>query len=419
VRKQGNIFNHIDWFLILAYLVFSSIGLVNITAALYNEETFSFFDFSQNYTKQAVLIGIGLLMGMVILSLDARFYEYFAYPIYLISLLSLVLVLIFGAKISGARSWFQIGSFSLQPAEFAKAACALAVAKYLSGRQINLEKWKPRLFAAILVSLPVVLILPQPDLGSAVVFSSFIFVFYREGLSPYYIFSALFAGLLFILALLIDPNLLLIVFAGVAAVVVLLLFRSKQGIIIGLLAILVAGLFIHSVDFAFNNLLEDRHRNRINIMLGKENDPTGVGYNTHQSLIAIGSGGFTGKGLFQGTQTKFNFVPEQHTDFIFCTIGEEWGFLGSTLFIVLYLVFLARIIWVAERQKSAFSRVYGYAVASVFFIHFVLNIAMTIGLFPVIGIPLPFISYGGSSLWGFTVLLFIFIKLDANRMEIL
>ena len=419
MRKQGSIFNHIDWFLILLYLVLICIGLANITAALYNEETFNFFDLNQNYTKQAVLMGIGLVMGIIILSVDARLFEYFAYPIYLLALISLVSVLIFGSTVNGAKSWFQIGSFSIQPAEFAKAACALAIAKYVSGRQMSFERWKPRLIAAIIAIIPAILILPQPDLGSAVVFSSFIFVFYREGMSPYYIFTAIFAGVLFILALLIDPNWLIMIFSGIAVVIVFLLFRNRQGIIIGLLSIITVAVFVHSVDFTFNNLLEDRHRNRINIMLGKEYDPKGVGYNTHQSLIAIGSGGLTGKGFLQGTQTKFNFVPEQHSDFIFCTIGEEWGFLGSSFFVLIYLTFLARIIFVAERQKSSFSRVYGYSVASIFFIHFVLNVAMTIGLFPVIGIPLPFISYGGSSLWGFTILLFIFIKLDANRMEIL
>ena len=419
MRQQKSIFSHIDWPLIFGYLLLTGLGLVNITAALYNEETFSFLDINQNYTKQAFLIGIAILMGIILLSLDSRFYEYFAYPIYIISLVSLVAVLIFGAKISGARSWFQIGSFSIQPAEFAKATCGLAIAKYLSGRYVDIRKWKNTLIATILVILPAAIILPQPDLGSAVVFSSFIFVFYREGLSPYFIFIGLFAGILFILALLFNLWWIIGIYAALSLIVVTLFYRNKMAFIIAIISIIAVGLFVNSVDYAFNNLLEDRHRNRINIMLGKAHDPRGIGYNTNQSLIAIGSGGVKGKGFLQGTQTKFNFVPEQHTDFIFCTIGEEWGFIGSTVFIVLFLGFLARIIYVAERQKTTFSRVYGYSVASVLFIHFVLNIAMTIGLFPVIGIPLPFISYGGSSLWGFTVLLFIFIKLDASRMDVL
>ncbi|MDX5449283.1 MAG: rod shape-determining protein RodA, partial [Bacteroidota bacterium] len=340
-------------------------------------------------------------------------------PIFITTCALLVLVLLFGKEVNGARSWFAIGSFSLQPSEFAKFATCLALAKYLGSSDISLSKFKPRLISLFIIFLPAVLIAPQPDMGSALVYTSLILVLYREGLSGTYIFLGIGLAVLFILSLLIDQIYLWIVIVILTAFVAFLTRRRRSTMwaIIGI-GVLAIG-YIGMVDYAFNNFLEDRHRNRINILLGKAHDPTGIGYNTNQSMIAIGSGGFSGKGYLQGTQTKFDFVPEQSTDFIFCTVGEEWGFVGTTVVTILFLLLLFRIIIIAERQKSNFSRIYGYGVASILFIHVTINIAMTIGLAPVIGIPLPFFSYGGSSLWGFTLLLFIFIKLDAYRWEIL
>lgn len=331
----------------------------------------------------------------------------------------LVSVLLFGKEIAGSRSWFQIGSFSLQPSEFAKFATSLALAKYLSKIDINFNRFSPKFVSATIIILPALLILLQHDTGSAMVFSALILVLYREGLSGNLLLLGVATAVLFILALIINKFILI---GLLAANVVLIYFlyknlRRKLFLLIGVF--IVAAAYIYSVDYAFENILESHQKKRINVLIGKETDIRGAGYNVHQSKIAIGSGGATGKGFLKGTQTKFDFVPEQSTDFIFCTIGEEWGFLGSFIIIFLFVGLLVRLIFVAERQRSKFSRVYGYAVASIIFFHFAVNIAMTIGLFPVIGIPLPFISYGGSSLWGFTILLFIFIRQDAVRLELL
>jgi rod shape determining protein RodA len=330
-----------------------------------------------------------------------------------------VLVLFVGKEVNGARSWFAIGGFTLQPSEFAKFSTALALARFLSTRGVTVLKWKYRWVALALFILPGLIILPQPDAGSFLVYLAFFFVLFREGLPGIYLWMGFAAIILFLLSLLIPQMWLLGGIAGITAVVIFL-NRHKKRFWLGAVAFaLVAVGVVTTVDYAFNNLLEDRHRNRINILLGKAHDPKGIGYNTTQSLIAIGSGGFSGKGFKQGTQTKFNFVPEQSTDFIFCTIGEEWGFIGSVVVVGLFVALLSRLVIMAERQKSAFSRIYGYGVISILFIHFFVNIAMALGLAPVIGIPLPFFSYGGSSLWGFTLLLFIFLRLDAYRMQIL
>lgn len=419
MRTNGSLFQNIDWILVILYFALAILGWLNIYAAVYNEEFSSIFDMSQKYGKQLMWIGTSVVIIMVIMFTDTNLFQTLAYPIFLISLLSLLGLFVFGKEIAGARSWYAFGSFSLQPSEFAKFATALATARYLSSKGVTINNWGNRFTALLIVLLPAAIIVPQPDPGSALVYSSFFLVFYREGLSGKYIFAGFALVVLFILSLLIS-KFYLIIFIGALAAILIFVYRKSRGAIISVAAIAIAAAgFILSVDYAFNNILEDRHRNRINILLGKAHDPKGIGYNTAQSMIAIGSGGLTGKGYLEGTQTKFDFVPEQSTDFIFCTVGEEWGFVGSTTVVILFVLLFFRLIIVAERQKSHFSRIYGYCVASILFFHFAINIAMTIGLAPVIGIPLPFFSYGGSSLWGFTLLLFIFIKLDSNRMEIL
>jgi len=419
MRSNRGLFQNIDWILVFLYFALAILGWLNIYAAVYNEEFSSIFDMSQKYGKQLLWIATSVVIIILIMFADANLFQTLAFPIYLISILSLLGLFIFGKEIAGAQSWYTFGNFSLQPSEFAKFATALAVAKYLSTKGVSINNWSSRFAALFIVLLPAAIIIPQPDPGSALVYSAFFLVFYREGLSGNYIFAGFALVILFILSLLISPLYLFLFIGGIAAIFIFLYRKSRGGIARVVAISLLAVGFIQSVDYTFNNVLEDRHRNRINILLGKAHDPKGIGYNTAQSMIAIGSGGLTGKGYLEGTQTKFDFVPEQSTDFIFCTVGEEWGFVGSTAVIILFVLLFFRLIVVAERQKSAFSRIYGYSVASILFFHFAVNIAMTIGLAPVIGIPLPFFSYGGSSLWGFTLLLFIFIKLDSNRMAIL
>lgn len=418
MRQEGNIFTNIDWPLIALYAALVLMGWGNIYAAVYNDEFSSIFDISQEYGRQLLWIGTAVVLIFIIMIMDGSIYQTLAYPIFIFSLLTLAGLFIFGKEIAGARSWYAFGSFSLQPSEFAKCATALALAKYLSSKGVNLSSWKNKLGALAILILPAALIIPQPDPGSALVYGALFLVLYREGLSGNYIFLGMSLVVLFILSLLIDKVYLMIILGALGAVMLILTRKSRSWTfrIIGVLVLTIG--FIQSVDYTFNNILEDRHRNRINILLGKAHDPQGIGYNTNQSMIAIGSGGLTGKGYLEGTQTKYDFVPEQSTDFIFCTVGEEWGFVGSSVIVVLFVVFFFRLVVVAERQKSVFSRVYGYCVVSIFFFHFLINIAMTIGLAPVVGIPLPFFSYGGSSLWGFTILLFIFIKLDSYRMQI-
>jgi len=331
----------------------------------------------------------------------------------------LVGVLVAGKEIAGSRSWFQVGSFSLQPSEFAKFAICLALAKYLSGMETNIRRLSTRISAAFIITLPAFLILLQGDTGSAIVFAALILVLFREGLSGNLLWLGLLVAVLFIITLVVNKFIVIGILATNVVLVYLLYknIRKKVFLMIGMF--ILASAYVYSVDYAFENILEPHQKKRINVLLGIETDIRGAGYNVHQSKIAIGSGGFTGKGYLKGTQTKFDFVPEQSTDFIFCTIGEEWGFLGSFVVIVLFSGLLIRLIFIAERQRSKFSRIYGYGVVSILFFHFAVNISMTIGLFPVIGIPLPYISYGGSSLWGFTLLLFIFLRQDSVRLELL
>lgn len=432
MRNRTNVFTNLDWVTILTYLVLVIIGWLSIYAAVYNEEHSKIFDLSQRYGNQLLWIGFSLLVALIILMIEGSFFTSFAYPIYGFVILMLIGVLLFGTEIKGAKSWFRIGSFAIQPAEFGKFATALALAKFLSVLGINMKYLKTKVTAIAIVILPAMLILLQNDTGSMLVYFSFIIVLYREGLSGNVLLSGIYTAFLFITSLLMRIHtftffdkeiggelLLILILVGIGAITIYFTKKMKKLWII-IIAVLICSIgVVFSVDYVFNNVLEPHQSKRINVMLGVESDPHGAGYNVNQSLIAIGSGGFSGKGFLNGTQTKFNFVPEQSTDFIFCTIGEEWGFLGTFVLISLYLFLFLRLIFLAERQRSTFSRIYGYCVASILFFHFLVNIGMTIGLAPVIGIPLPFISYGGSSLWAFTILLFIFIRLDAERIYVL
>ncbi|MBR6776039.1 MAG: rod shape-determining protein RodA [Bacteroidales bacterium] len=419
MTTRNNIIGKIDWVLLLMYLILAVIGVSSIYAAAFNENHPDLFDMSQHYGKQALFLGVSLFSGIIIMLIDAKFFNTFAYVIYGLSILMLIYVLIGGTTISGSKSWIQLGSFSFQPSEFAKFGTALAIAHYLGDINTDFSKLKTQIIACGIVILPMFLILCQPDAGSALVFLVLILVFYREGMSGKIMLVGLSVVILFLLTLRFS---MLYVLIGLGVVFIVMLFvieRNKKNIWRLIAVFSIAVVMVFSVDFLFNDVLKPHQRTRINIILGVEKDIYGVGYNLHQSKIAIGSGGFWGKGYLQGTMTKYNFVPEQHTDFIFCTIGEESGFFGSFTLLSLYLAFIIIIVLRAERQRSTFSRIYGYAIASIIFFHLVVNVGMTIGLMPVIGIPLPFMSYGGSSLLMFSLMFFVFLKQDANRMNIL
>lgn len=402
----------------MLYFALVLMGWISIYAAVFNVEHQSILDTSQKYGKQLIWIGTSIIIILGILFLDGRMIEALSVPTYVVTTILLVLVLVLGKEISGARSWFALGGFSLQPSEFAKFGTALIVAKHLSIKPARRKANIHRMLTWVLFMIPAGLIALQPDMGSVLVFSAFIFVLYREGLPGYFIFIGLWLVFLFIMSLLFEEMHIGIVI-GVLSVFIAWFFRKNKPIpLISIVGGLMSTGFVYAVNFIFNNILAAHQQSRFKILLGIENDFSAAGYNTRQSLIAIGSGGLSGKGFLQGTQTKFDFVPEQSTDYIFCTVGEEWGFLGSALVVILFLGLCFRIIWLAEKQKTSFARIYGYSVASILFVHFTVNIGMAIGLLPVIGIPLPFFSYGGSSLWGFTILLFIFLKLDAYKWEI-
>ncbi len=414
-QRNNNIFKGIDWLLVLFYLILVSLGWFSIYSASMDETHFEILDFSVKYGTQLIWILMSLLLIIFTLFLDAKFYEQFASLIYAFSILSLLGLFLFGKTISGATSWYVFSNFSLQPSEFAKAATALALAKLLSDKQYNLKLVKNQIKAFLIILLPIIIIIPQPDPGSALVFFSLILVLYHEGLPKFFIGLGISIILLFFLALLID-KLVLTAILIVLTLIFYFIFKSKKTKILSFLMLLmIAVSYVYTVDYVFNHVFEQRHRDRINILIGKVTDFKGIGYNTHQSEIAIGSGRFFGKGYLQGTQTQGNFVPAQHTDYIFSIIGEEFGFVGSAIVILLFMGFILRILYVADRQKTKFSRVYGYSIAAIFFIHFTINIGMVLGMVPTIGIPLPFFSYGGSALWGFTLMLFIFIRLDANK----
>ena len=473
MTRNVNIWNRLDKPVMLIFLMLVIIGWFNIYAAVYNEEHTRIIDLSQRYGKQFIWILATLVIAVFVVVIDSRFYTFFAWFVYGFAILLLMLVLVLGKEINGARSWFQVGALSLQPSEFAKFSTALALAAYLNSRKLDLNRFRSFVISGGIILLPAALVAIQPDMGSSLVYFSLFMVLFREGMSPYIFISAFIMLILFFFTLLFN-NLYLtvgligiafilawltsrkwtVVFAGagvfMASSAVVWLFNrfitrslkddqilffalilsgvaygvyffNKKAVSLLVIYIFLVGslLFVNSVNFAFNSILKPHQKERVEIMLGIKSDPHGTGYNVNQSIISVGSGGFSGKGYLQGTQTKFKFVPAQSTDFIFCTIGEEWGFLGSFLIIALYVVLLLRLIFLAEKQRSLFSKVYGYGVASIIFIHFFINIGMAIGIVPVIGIPLPFLSYGGSSLWGFTILLFIFLRLDASRAEYL
>ena len=473
MNRNTNILNRIDKISIILFLLLVLMGWINIYAAVFNEEHAGLLDMSQRYGKQFLWIIASVILAIFIIIIDNRFYFFFSWFIYWTSMLLLVLVVIFGKEINGARSWFEFGSISLQPSELAKFSTALALAAYLNTKRQDLTKFSVIIPAFAIIFFPAMLILLQPDTGSALVYFSLFIVLFREGMSPYIFISGLLMIVLFFLTLLTNIFYLSLVLVILAVVFVwyttrkwkLVLFGSGIFIVIAgivylldhfiiksignelvvFISLLLSGgvfafyfynkravsvlviylfllgsiIFVNGFNYTFNNMLPKHQKDRVNILLGFKTDLHGTGYNVNQSIISIGSGGFAGKGFLQGTQTKFKFVPKQSSDFIFCTVGEEWGFLGSAVIIGIYLFLLLRLISLAERQRSDFARIYGYCVVSILFIHVFLNIGMAIGIVPVIGIPLPFLSYGGSSLWGFTILLFIFLRLDASRTEYL
>ncbi len=419
-KRENNIFVGIDWVLILLYLTLVFLGWISIYAATVSPSDTKILDFSTLYGKHIQKIGFGLVLAIIAISIDSKFYERFSGVIYIITLIALVGLFLFGANINGATSWYRIGGFTLQPSEFAKVGAALALANFLSEPNRDLSTLKSQLNAFAILLIPAVLITLQPDAGSALIYASLIFVMYREGLPAYYIVIGLSAIILFVVTLALGLKITILAVFGLIALFFLYLIKNNNFAIKREWPKLIAfylcvGLFIFSVDYIYNNVFEKRHQDRFNILLGKTADTQGIGYNTDQSMITIGSGGLTGKGFLEGDRTQGKFVPEQHTDYIFSTVGEEWGFLGTTAVILLFTAFILRILTLAERQKSRFSRIFGYAAAIIFFFHFMINVGMVIGLLPTIGIPLPFFSYGGSSLWGFTLLVFIFIRLDADK----
>ncbi len=471
MANRNNIWANLDWLTILIYISLVLLGWVNIYAAVYNEDHSNILDMSQRYGKQLIWIIAAFIMAAALVIIDSRVYVSFAYLFYGLIIFLLIGVLLFGQEVKGSRSWFQIGTFAIQPAEFAKFTTALALAKFMSSYNFKMTQSKSIGAIAVIILLPVLLILLQNDTGSALVFVVFSLVLYREGMPGIFLFFGVLMSMVFILTLVLSPAETILMLAGTGLVIhyfirqqpieiakavgicllvfgffwlidyifqiesslshlllcssfpialIFAIYTYRKGLnqslmIVGIYIVLVIMTF--SVDYFFHEVMEQHQRSRIEELLGIKSDPLGVGYNVNQSKIAIGSGGFTGKGFLNGTQTKFDFVPEQSTDFIFCTVGEEWGFLGSTVIILLFVALFIRLIYLSERQRSVFTRVYGYSVASILFFHFAVNIGMTIGLAPVIGIPLPFFSYGGSSLWSFTILLFIFLRLDSSRVE--
>jgi len=421
VRKEGDIAGKLDWVAVLLYLAMVGLGWINIYASVYDDSVKqTIWDLSLNSGRQLIFIGASFIIILAIVVIDMRFYETFAYLFFGIILFVLLLVPFVGKEVGGNKAWIGVGSFGVQPSEFAKFITAMAVAKFIGSVGFRMDNLKNQAILFAMIIIPMALILLQKDTGTALVFTSFVLVFYREGLSPFLLIIGISAALIFILTLLV-PNQLFLHGAIAVILIALIVYGKKKFRRIAILtvgAIIISGV-IESVDYVITDVLKPHQQNRIKALINPDADPLGYGWNVTQSKIAIGSGGFIGKGFLEGTQTKFDFVPEQSTDFIFCTIGEEHGWLGSLLVIALFVTLLLRVVFIAERQKSRFARAYGYSVASIFFFHFAVNIGMTIGLFPVIGIPLPFFSYGGSSLWSFTILLFVLLKLDAHRSQML
>jgi len=473
MTRRGNLWSNLDWFTVVLYITLVFLGWISIYAAVYNEQHHSIMDFTQRYGKQLIWIIAALILALAVLLIDIKFYTFFAYIIYGLMIFLLIMVLVFGKEVHGTRAWLSFGSVQLQPSEFAKFATCLALARYLSTYNIKISNIKTIAVSLVIMFTPAFLIMLQPDMGSVIVYAALILVLYREGLPGIILFIFALLPALFILALVMEkltlvlillgismaayavftkqykytfhgiliiagffgmfygldilftltfPSYLLLLFSiGVSSIIFIIgaYLKRLRSLYLTLFFLVGSIAFTLSVDYVFQNILKEHQQRRINILLGLEEDPQGVGYNVNQSKIAIGSGGLTGKGFLRGTQTKFDFVPEQSTDFIFCTVGEEWGFIGTSAVIILFSFLLVRLILISERQRSTFTRIYGYGVVSILFFHFLVNIGMTIGLLPVIGIPLPFFSYGGSSLWAFTILLFILLRLDASRLELL
>ena len=420
MRKTIEIFGKIDGITILLYLFLVSFGWMNIYASMYNDDiTTSVFDLSTKYGKQLLFIGISLFVAFVILIIDWRFFDTLSFVLYGITIISLIAVLFFAKETGGANSWFKIGNFKIQPSEFAKFTTSLALAKMFSLNKQNLFSFRSMIRNYTIILIPFFLIILQNDMGTALVFTSFILVFYREGLSGNVLIVLLVLFALVLFSLLIYPWIVAVFFTSLIFIIYYFSSNRVRSLKVSSIVAIISNGIIFSTGYLYNHLLSPHQIERINILIGKDFDPQNAGYNLIQSKIAIGSGGFFGKGFLHGTQTRFDFVPEQSTDFIFCTIGEEWGFLGSFVFLLVFTTLLLRIIFLAEKQKSQFCRVYGYSVACILFIHLIINISMTIGLSPIIGIPLPFMSYGGSSLVSFTILIFIFLNLNSYRMDIL
>ncbi|MFC4212678.1 rod shape-determining protein RodA [Pedobacter lithocola] len=417
IQQQGNrFFFNVDWITVLIYIALCVIGFTNIYASVPHNDTNAAFDFSSNYGKQLIYVISGLILGLSILLFDGRLFNVFAPFIYGGTLVLLVVVLFIGRNVGGNQAWIPIGSFRLQPSEFAKFGTALLLARYVSTFNPKFRDFKSIFIAGIIVAAPLLLIMLQPDTGSALVFLAFMFPLYREGLSGYFLLIFLGMIVLFVADFLVPTAALIIILVAIGGLFIYANRRKQKLIITTVFVTLIAIAYLFLIKVAYEKVLAPHQRSRIELMLGLKTDNKGAGYNVIQSQIAIGSGQLTGRGYLQGTQTKYGYVPEKTTDFIFSVIGEEWGFLGCSVVIALYIFLLLRLINLAERQRSTFSRVYGYSVACILFFHIFINIGMTIGIIPVIGIPLPLISYGGSSLWSFTILIFIFLKLDSNRM---
>lgn len=428
----------LDWLTILLFLVLVFAGWLNIYSASFNPEVTNIFAFSEEYGKQFFWIGTSLVVGFLILLVEGEFLKRLSIPIYLFVILLLILVLIIGKEVGGAKAWFRIGSFGIQPSEFSKVATSLMLAWFVSSSGTRFRSFTMRAKAVMILAVPALLILVQPDTGTVLVFFAFIFPLYREGLSGNILIVGIAGIVLGVLSILMSYTtfqvpfldevsgsyVLLALLAGIGFLGVLIVkwlvlprFR-KRNMTMVISSVAAAIIFAASINIVIDKVMQPHQKKRIEVLLGITEDPQGAGYNVKQSKTAIGSGGFSGKGYLEGPFTKFNFVPEQSTDFIFCTVGEEWGFLGSSFVVILYITLILRLIFIAERQRSQFSRVYGYSVASILFMHLLINIGMVIGLVPVIGIPLPFFSYGGSSILGFTLLIFIMLRLDSERLEV-
>lgn len=415
--KNQSVKSNIDWILIFLFLTLACMGWANIYSASLPLETTSLLDLEQKYGKQLLFMLLSVPIIYFLLVLNSKIYEKYAFVFYGIGLILLLGLFVFGSTIKGQTNWYKLGGFSFQPSELVKIFTSILLAKFLSDPQFNLKRQRDQFLALGIIGLPVALIMLQPDAGSAMIFLSLIIVLNREGLPSWYLLTGVVAILLFIAALFIKP--LYIILFALVLTIIHFIFNTKitrNPIVYGLIYLLIVG-FTYSVDFVYEKVLEPHQKDRIDVLFKDNVNMQKEGYNLNQSMITIGSGGLTGKGYLQGTQTKGNFVPEQHTDYIFTTVGEEWGFAGGATVIILFVCLILRILYLAENQKTRFSRVYGYCVATILFTHFFVNIAMLIKLFPTIGVPLPFFSYGGSSFWSFTTLLFIFIKLDANKVN--